>query len=94
MAQAGPIRLRDAETGVVFQLAPEPSTGLTRGDMTEEELDELDRALEGVDWRAHVTGTDREAIRRGSADAEAGRMLTVDEMRERSERRFPFLKSR
>ena len=65
-------------------------------DATEAELDEADRIEAGLDHRAAYRGrgSDADAIRRGLAQAEAGELLTLDEVRAKAEARLPFLKNR
>ena len=90
-----PVRLRDPATGRRWVLAPDPARPpLTDSELTEAELDEIDRRLEGLDFAAAQTGTDAEAIRRGLAQADAGELLTEAEVRAKAEARLPFLGDR
>ena len=74
-----PVRLRDPATGRRWVLAPDPAPA--RPPLSEAELDEIDRQLEGVDFAAAQTGTDAEAIRRGLAQADAGLCVPWHEVR-------------
>ena len=94
-----PVRFRDPATGRRWALAPDPAParpplpGSQSGSqLTEAELDEIDRRLEGLDFAAAQTGTDVEAIRRGLAQADAGELMTLAEGRAFMEARVPFLK--
>ena len=86
------MRLRDPATGRRWVLAPDPAPA--RPEPSEEELDEMDRLAEGIDFSAAVTGTDAEAIRRGLEQADAGNMLTLAEVRANIEARVPFMRGR
>ena len=92
-----PVRLRDPATGRRWVLAPDPDPARPPQpgyQLTEAELDEIDRRLEGVDFAAAQTGTDVEAIRRGLAQADAGELLSSAEVRAKMEARLPFLGER